>query len=247
MKDVYKDDFYRTRQEKTQLASNLILDRLLQIIPPPASAVDVGCGVGVWLANLRARAGGGGISVQGVDGPWVNREFLLIEEGEFLQHDLSEPIDLGNRFDLAISLEVAEHLPCGCADQFVENLISLSDFVLFSAAPPLQGGTNHINEQPIEYWVEKFEQRGYVAIDCLRPYIWNDDRIVSWYRQNIMLAVKASRVGELVLPKELLRPNGYLQPDIFLKKIEEAYTAKGAWKLLRRAVKRNFKSAFSGS
>jgi len=169
---------------------------------------------------------------------------LLIKQDEFLQHDLAEPIKLGKRFDLAISLEVAEHLPSGCADQFVENLVSLSNFVLFSAAPPLQGGTNHINEQPIEYWVEKFEQRGYVAIDCLRPYLWNDDRIGSWYRQNIMLAVKASRVTELVLPKELPRPNSYLHPDIFLKKIQEAYTAKGAWKLLRRAVKRKFKSGF---
>jgi hypothetical protein len=243
MKAIYDDDFYRARQRNTQDATNLVIERLLKIIPKPESAVDLGCGVGAWLATLRENGVG---RILGLDGPWVKREFLAIKPDEFQQLDLTKSPDLDIRFDLAMSLEVAEHLSGRFADQFVRSLVSLSDFILFSAAPPLQGGTNHINEQPIDYWLEKFEQQGYVGIDCIRPHIWNDKRIGAFYRQNIFLAVRSSRVRELSLPTELPRPNAYLHPEIYLQKLEEANTVKGAWKLLRRAAKKRLSVPFAG-
>jgi SAM-dependent methyltransferase len=242
MEEIYNDAFYRDRQNKTRVATDEIVGRLLRIIPKPQSAVDLGCGVGAWLATLREL---GVENVFGLDGPWVNRKYLAIKPEEFQQQDLTKPVSLDRRFDLAISLEVAEHLPEECSDQFVQNLVSLSDFVLFSAAPPMQGGANHINEQLIDYWLEKFERSGYVGIDCLRPYIWNDRRIGVWYRQNMALYVKSTRVSELSFPGDLLRPNSYLHPEIFLQQLEEAHTFKGAWKLLRRAIKSGVRSAFS--
>ena len=33
----------------------------------------------------------------------------------------------------------------------------------------MQGGTNHINEQPISYWANLFLERGFVPISCIRP------------------------------------------------------------------------------
>jgi hypothetical protein len=50
------------------------------------------------------------------------------------------------RFDLAISLEVAEHLPEGSAGALVSTLIEAAPVVVFSAAIKGQSGTNHINE-----------------------------------------------------------------------------------------------------
>ncbi|MBU1236112.1 MAG: class I SAM-dependent methyltransferase [Gammaproteobacteria bacterium] len=242
MKDIYGDDFYKKRLSKTNEAANLILDHVLKIIPEPHSAVDLGCGIGAWLAALRNK---GVDRLVGIDGPWVNQSYLAIDASEFRQMDFSRPLSIDGRFDLAISLEVAEHLPKDAADQFVRNLVGLADFILFSAAPPLQGGTHHINEQPIGYWLDKFKSHGFIGIDCVRPYFWNERRIGAWYRQNTILLAKESRVPELKLPTSSPEPASYLHPEIYLVKLQEAYTAKGAWKLLRRAIKRKVKAAWT--
>ena len=60
---------------------------------------------------------------------------------------------MNRKFDLVLSLEVAEHLPSECAEAFVESLVNLGPVILFSAAIPYQGGENHVNEQWPEYWV----------------------------------------------------------------------------------------------
>lgn len=67
---------------------------------------------------------------------------------KFVAADLANPLKepLG-RFDLAISVEVAEHLPKEAAETFIDNLVSLSDEVVFGAAYEHQGGVNHLNEQ----------------------------------------------------------------------------------------------------
>jgi hypothetical protein len=46
---------------------------------------------------------------------------------------------------------------------------------------------DHINEQPLEYWREKFRERGFIAIDCVRPEVIANPRIQHWYRYNIVL------------------------------------------------------------
>ena len=107
---------------------------------------------------------------------------------------MEEKINLGKKFELVQTLEVAEHLSPERAESFVEDLTNLGDVVLFSAAILGQGGTNHVNEQMQSYWVEKFLQRDYVCIDCLRPQIWTNPQIDSYYRQNIFLYVKRTEL-----------------------------------------------------
>lgn len=153
----------------------------------PSSILDIGCGLGNWIQVAKQM---GVIDIIGVDGSYVNRSLLKIDEKEFVEKDLTKPFELGRRFDLAISLEVAEHLPESCASGFIESLTKHADVILFSAALPGQGGQNHINEQWPEYWQTHFQSRGFVMLDCIRPKIWNDTRIDRWYRQNIFLVVK---------------------------------------------------------
>jgi hypothetical protein len=108
----------------------------------------------------------------------------------FTAHDLILPFpDLGT-FDLAISFEVAEHLPANRAAGFIADLCSLAPVVAFSAAIPGQGGTGHINEQWPAYWCDLFAGCGYQVTGALRWEIWNDDNIENWYRQNLIVAVK---------------------------------------------------------
>lgn len=160
-----------------------------------SSVVDVGCAVGVWLAVFREL----GVSdVLGIDG-YAPTEMLQIPESQFLKADLSQPLRLDRRFDLAICLEVVEHLPATSSDSIIESLTRLSDYVLFSAAIPFQGGNGHINEQWPDYWISRFAKHGYVPIDCIRPRIWNDPRVTDHsyhFAQNLLLLVDERRLAE---------------------------------------------------
>jgi SAM-dependent methyltransferase len=150
----------------------------------PRSVVDIGCGTGAWLAVFQEW---GVQDVLGIDGAHVPRDRLEIAPERFLVHDLTHPLRLDRHFDLVLALEVAEHLPPQCASLFVESLVRLGPLVLFSAAIPFQGGLHHLNERWPTYWAERFAARGYAPIDCIRPRVWENERVQWWYAQNLLL------------------------------------------------------------
>ena len=160
------------------------------------SVIDVGCGAGQML---DACSKAGVKIIRGVDGSWVKPEVLLIPSECFSQYDLTQPnLKAGipeTHFDLAISSEVAEHIDIDGEENFIDNLTSFSEVILFSAAVPGQAwfrkaALHHVNEQWPSYWIEKFAARGFVPVDCVRPKIWNDREIPAWYRQNLLIFVK---------------------------------------------------------
>ena len=156
----------------------------------PKSVVDLGCGSGTWLKAFKEF---GVKNILGIDFHSIKP---LISEREFFRHDLRKPLKLGKKFDIAISLEVAEHIETRYSDIFVENLTRLSNKILFSAAIPKQEGENHINEQWHNFWVEKFEKRGYVAVDLMRSKIILNNKISMDYRQNTLLFIKKTILKE---------------------------------------------------
>jgi len=160
-----------------------IVNRLLE----PRSVLDIGCGVGAWLAEWVRQ---GVTDVLGIDGEHVNPASIHIDIGQFRGADLANPLLLGRKFDLVESLEVAEHLDGANADEFVRSLTRHADTILFSAAIPGQGGYHHVNEQWPSYWIPRFASEGYQVYDVLRPMIWNDSRVETWYRQNMLLFSK---------------------------------------------------------
>ena len=180
----YTTTFYRKQSDGSARSAARIVPLVLDLARGIQSVVDVGCGVGTFLAEFHNHGVG---FVQGFDGDYVNREMLRISEDRFGARDLSKPLHLERRFDLAISLEVAEHLPPERARSFVEDLTRLSDLILFSAAIPGQGGTHHVNEQWQDYWAGQFEEFGYHALDAIRSRLWDCDDIEPWYRQNTLL------------------------------------------------------------
>jgi hypothetical protein len=156
---------------------------LLLAMTPVKTMIDVGCGVGTWTAEFLRQ----GVDAQGIDGDYVNRDLLRIPQDRFTAVDLRDTIRIERRFDLAICLEVAEHLPESRGRGLVRDLIRLAPLVLFSAAIPGQGGLDHINEQYLSYWAKMFGAKGYKLLDLVRPEIWNNQQCEWWYRQNAVL------------------------------------------------------------
>jgi SAM-dependent methyltransferase len=172
------------------------------------SVLDVGCGRGAWLREWQKA----GVAIaQGVDGPYVRPQSLLIPVQDFTATDLSKKFDLGRRFDLVSSLEVAEHLPPACSETFILSLVTHADMVLFSAATPGQGGENHINERPLSFWQALFQANGYDAYDVIRPVFRAQKGIEPWYRFNTILyanqrirpSLPAAVTGARVEPERL--------------------------------------------
>lgn len=184
---TYSIEFFRSRREKTLASAQSIVDHIWETIQPK-SVLDVGCATGIWLSQARRR---GVQNIRGIDGPWVPQEELEIEKKFFIEHDLSEtnPTDIGY-YDLAMCIEVAEHLPQEAADRFIDFLTSHADVILFSAAIPGQGGTGHLNEQPQSFWYNKFADRHFDCFDIIRPIFWNDPVINVIYKQNMLVYVR---------------------------------------------------------
>ncbi len=180
----------------------------------PASVVDVGCGLGTFLHVFQEN---GIKEIMGIDGSWVNKSDLYIPENRFYVQDLELNFSMDKKFDLVLCLEVAEHLSESSADILVDNLIRLGDIIVFSAAIINQGGQNHINEQPFDYWMIKFAKKGFRFYDVFREYFWNNSSINGWYKQNMFLIVPekfdlGSYGFDIDTSKNIRQ---YVHPDIF--------------------------------
>lgn len=195
--NTYTRRFYEGQRERSRRSAQTIVPLVTRLINP-RSIVDVGCGTGAWLSVFREQ---GVEDVIGADGAWVEPDQLFIPAERFVRADLKEPVRLERRFDLVMSLEVAEHLPQACADTFVDSLTGLGPAVLFSAAIPGQGGTHHVNEQWPDYWVRLFRERGFGVADCIRKQVWSDENVEWWYAQNMLLFVKRDEAGKYPLLK----------------------------------------------
>jgi SAM-dependent methyltransferase len=155
----------------------------------PARVIDVGCGCGEWLLAFQEL---GVRQVCGLDGDHLHPDQLLIDRNCFLPVNLARPFEVPGEYDLAISLEVAEHLPRSASSRFVRALTRAAPFVLFSAAIPGQDGNGHINLKWPDYWRSLFEAEGFRMFDPIRPRIREHPSIEWWYRQNILLYVSES-------------------------------------------------------
>lgn len=213
----YNGFFYETHMEESIGSAIEVVPALIDLIAPE-SVIDIGCGRGAWLKVFKES---GVPRVLGVDGEWVDKKKLLIDNTEFLVADLKKPFSVEDRFDLVLSLEVAEHIPPRHAESFIKTLAGCGDVIAFSAAIPLQWGSGHVNEQWPEYWAKIFGGEGYLPVDCIRRRIWNNRKVEYYYAQNIVVYAKEEalrrnkkllaeyeKAGPEVLP--LVHPRKYM-------------------------------------
>jgi cyclopropane fatty-acyl-phospholipid synthase-like methyltransferase len=185
---VYSADFFEKDVEGPAVRSAGTIAQSIVDEFAGRRIVDVGCGTGALLEALRAR----GCAVFGLEYAEAALEFCRHRQLDVAKFDLEHNVYQDSRtFDVTVSMEVAEHLPERVADRYVDLLTRLSPVVVFTAAIPGQGGTDHINEQPHSYWIEKYRQRGfeYLPEMSLR---WRDTwkasgEVESWYYRNLMI------------------------------------------------------------
>ena len=193
---------------------NIVTPMILDIIKAE-SIVDFGCGIGTWLKAFKDN---GVKEVLGLDGNWVNFDLLYkhIDKHEFRCIDLEKPITLEKKFDLVISLEVAEHINELYADTFVKSLVDAGEIILFSAAIPGQGGLNHLNEQWPSYWIEKFKVHNYFFHDIIRGKLWDIPQIESFYKQNMFIIAHKN----INLPFDNFAHFDIVHPKMFQSKVD---------------------------
>ncbi|MBD1913921.1 MULTISPECIES: glycosyltransferase family 2 protein [unclassified Leptolyngbya] len=190
---------------------NLFLD-----IPPfrylyerfsPVSALDIGCGLGQYLKLLNNF---GVAQIAGIDG--IEPEALYIPASNYLTHDLHQPLELSQKFDLVICSEVAEHLNPGSEAVLLDNIERhAGHIVLFSAAAPDQPGYGHINCKPFAFWAEQWASRGWVPL-LFETLCFRTLSTFSWLRRNPVLMVRAEDESDILptwLPLVLIHEEDY--------------------------------------
>jgi hypothetical protein len=249
----YSQDFYDELDEGVTRSAARVVPLILDMATPQ-SVFDFGCGRGQWLSAFKAA----GVSeIHGLDGPWVEPTQLVISASEFTSADFANgdrPELPRQRYDLATSFEVLEHLDERSGTEAVALLSRLSDVLIVSAAIPSQGGTGHINERWRITGTRNSKRSGFECFDCIRHQVWNEDAVEWWYAQNILVYARgpaqepvsaySNNVGGIAGP-----PRSLVHPGFYAAKLTEiancevaAAAAKGnsPFRRLARKVKRAF-------
>lgn len=195
--NIYNDKFYISVSERSKITAKFVVQIILKIFPTPKSIIDIGCGQGVWLDEFLKIYEFE--KIVAVDSKVSNFKYIADNKKiKILRIDLEEEVIPKQSCDLAICLEVLEHLSENSAIRVAEYL-SNSKLVVFSAATPGQGGTGHINEKPTKFWQNFFEERGFFTADIVRPQLITIEDVPNYYRNNILVFIKINELGNFDL------------------------------------------------
>jgi len=154
VENMYKATFF-SKRHKLSWRVPYVCDAICKVINP-ISVIDVGCGIGDYVKGFADRH----VIAGGIEGSKNCLPYLVVLGSCIYIQDLRQSV-YTFKYDLAMCLEVLEHIEPEYADILVENLVRMSNKLLVSAAPPGQEGHYHLNCQEPYYWIDKFKNHGY--------------------------------------------------------------------------------------
>ena len=188
---IYHSNYYETDVEGPAVSSAPDISKSITSDLQPKTVADVGCGTGALLQALRDN----GCQVFGLEYSEAALEYCRARGVDVQKFDIeNESLTDDRTFDVAVSMEVGEHLPEKSADRYVEILAKLSDTIVFSAAqpgPPERHAHDHVNEQPKPYWLSKFRAFDF-EYDEIMSNQWRKQwqtggAVAYWYHENVMI------------------------------------------------------------
>ncbi len=146
---LYDREFFEWHKTHVHESSMRCMDWYIDKYAP-RNVADFGCGVGSYLQAAADR----NLLVRGFEISKEAQAFTSMYIRRDIEYkDCTEPIWIG-RYECVISFETAEHIEPEGTDQFILNLVNATGkTLLFTAAPPGQEGTGHINCREREFWI----------------------------------------------------------------------------------------------
>lgn len=162
-----------------------LADALIAVFHDVKSTIDVGCGTGYYAGRFAAM---GVDRAVGIEPNPITGTYL--GGAEAITADVTAGDDLGlGAFDLAMSLEVVEHIPRERHDRFFDFLCSSARrYVVFAGGTPGQAGVGHIACRPETEWEAELNQRGWVRHPHLTRFL-RTSAFYWWSRRNTMVFV----------------------------------------------------------
>ncbi len=157
---LYDDEFFKWHYDKVHQTEITTGREIAQHFKPKTLA-DFGCGIGSMLVGAKIE----GVKVKGFEISEAAKAYTdKFVQDDITYMDCTTKMDVG-KFDLVICTEVAEHIERKDSDKLVENICNASNrWVVFTAAPPGQEGTGHINCQDHAFWNYLFLVNGFEQI-----------------------------------------------------------------------------------
>jgi len=168
---LYNEKYYKlysveNETESYEESENLknfmdnVADNIIRTLHP-TTVLDVGCAMGYLVASLRDR----GVKAYGID----VSEYAISKVREDIRPYCracsaleSLPEDFPRKYDLVTTIEVIEHLYEEDGKQFIKNIGTYTDNILFSSTPDDVTEKTHFNVQQPEYWAKIFVENGFL-------------------------------------------------------------------------------------
>jgi SAM-dependent methyltransferase len=181
------DEAFYERITIEELPQAFRLAKILMQKYAPLTVSDLGCATGLYLVPFVAK----GIKAYGYDNSNIASNASLLSDGIVRCVDVtSTEFVPDEKCDLAICLEVLEHIPEEKAEAAIRALTIMSDRIIFSAAIPGQGGVGHINCQYKPYWIKLFRKYGFepnfIATGEI-AFEMSKSIHMGWFTQNVMV------------------------------------------------------------
>jgi cyclopropane fatty-acyl-phospholipid synthase-like methyltransferase len=130
---IYSKQYYQDTVEIPAAQSATVICGSIMEKFRPKSLIDVGCGTGALMKAFQKY----GVKVRGLEYSDAALVFCHQRNLDVVKFDLeTNKFEKEEHYDVAVSMEVAEHLPKKIADEYVGLLAKLSNVVVFTAATP---------------------------------------------------------------------------------------------------------------